>query len=98
MRRTRDELAGPVSLVYIAGNVVEAQQVERTFTERGLDYAVSLEPFTKSSTLGAVFGGTYAGAFFYVSAMQRAQCVKLLKDSGLSDTVEWDESVTQGES
>lgn len=97
MRRTKDKLAGPASLVYIAGNVSEAEKIERTLTECGIDYAVGLEPFTKSSALGTVFGGAYAGAFFYVAASHHEQCANLLKRNGLTDTVEMDESVMQGE-
>ena len=97
MRRSKDERPGPLSLVYIAGNVVEAQKVERALTERGIEYEVNLEPFMKSSAVAAVFGGTYAGAFFRVPSSQHSLCRDLLHAQGLRDTVSLDESVMQGE-
>ena len=87
MRRGADELSSPLSLIYIAGNMVDAQKAERALTEHGVDYALSLEPFMKSSALGTVFGGTYAGVFFFVPAAQQGFCRDLLRGQGLADTV-----------
>ncbi len=87
MRRGADELSSPLSLVYIAGNLVDAQNAERALTEHGIDYALSLEPFMKSSALGTVFGGTYAGVFFFVSSAQREFCCELLRSQGFADTI-----------
>jgi len=91
-RRTVQEFSGtPLDLVYIAGNSMDAEKAERALTEQGIDYALSLEPFMKSSALGTVFGGTYAGVFFFVPAGQHGLCRNLLKEQGLADTVSPDE-------
>lgn len=77
----------PLDLVYIAGNTVDAERAECLLTGHGVDYALSLEPFMKSSTLGTVFGGTYAGVFFFVSATQHEFCRDLLRSNGFTDTI-----------
>ncbi len=87
MRRGADEMSSPLSLVYIAGNTVDAQKAERALTEHGINYALSLEPFMKSSALGTIFGGTYAGVFFFVSAAQHELCRDLLRAQGIMDTI-----------
>jgi len=87
-RRTAEELAGTqLSLVYIAGSVLDAEKAERALTEHGIDYTLSLEPFMKASTFGTVFGGTYTGVFFFVQAAQHGFCQDLLASRGLVDTV-----------
>lgn len=84
-RRTPDELAGvPLSLVYIAGNLVDAEAVERTLTDSGIDYMVRLEPFTTTSVLG----GVHIGLFVYVPGEQHRLCRELLESKGLTDTVD----------
>jgi hypothetical protein len=83
-----EELSGtPLKPVYIAGNMADAERAERVLTERGIDYAVSLEPFTNSSAMGAVLGGTYAGLFFYVPAAQHESSRALLSANGFVDTI-----------
>jgi hypothetical protein len=87
-RRTAEEFSGtPLGLVYIAGNTVDAEKVERTLTEGGIDYKLSLEPFMKSSAVGTVFGGTYAGVFFFVPAAQHESCRDFLEAKGFADTI-----------
>jgi len=87
-RRTAEEFSEtPLGLVYIAGNTVDAEQVERILTEHGVDYALSLEPFMKSSALGTVFGGIYAGVFIFVSATQHECCRDLLRSKGFADAI-----------
>ncbi|MFM8541616.1 MAG: hypothetical protein ACKOBZ_09140 [Nitrospira sp.] len=97
-RRTAEELDGiPLRLVYIAGNVVEAERTERTLTTHDIDYVLGLEPFTTTSMVGAIFSGIYAGVFFLVSSDQHSHCRELLRAQGLMNTVELNESVAQGE-
>ena len=86
-RHTVDELADtPLSLVYIAGSVADAQLAERVLDERQIDFAVSLETFTTASPL--VFGGEYRGVFFYVPRFQHQLSRQLLEANGLKDTVD----------
>jgi hypothetical protein len=86
-RRTEEELTGtPLGLVYIAGNLPDAQTVERCLTDRGFDYTVTLEPFTTTSVLG----GVYTGAFIYVPVAQHQQCRRILESQGFTDTVNVD--------
>jgi hypothetical protein len=87
-RRAAEEFSGtPLGLVYIAGNTVDAERMERALTEGGIDYTLSLEPFMKSSALGTVFGGTYAGVFFFVPAAQHESCRGFLELKGFEDTI-----------
>ncbi len=87
-RRTTEELCGmALSLLYIAGNTVDAEKIERALTDHGIDYTLSLEPFMKSSALGTVVGGTYAGVFFFVPGTQHGRCCDLLRSKGFSDTI-----------
>jgi len=39
-------------LVYIAGNVVDAEYVEAAFSEIQIDYALNVEPYANKSFLG----------------------------------------------
>ena len=94
MRRSADQLPGSLSLVYIAGNVAEAEKAERTLTEHGVDYALSLEPFASTSVM---LVGEHTGLFVYVPAAQHRSCREMLERNGLTDTVGLDESVVHGE-
>ena len=88
-RRTSEELAGnPLSLVYIAGNLPDAEAAEQRLTEMGVDYALSLEPFTTLSLMG----GEYTGLFVYVPTAQHRFCREMLERHGLTDTVELESS------
>lgn len=90
-RRTAEELYGtPLSLVYIAGNMVDAEKAERTLTEHGVDYALSLEPFASTSIMRA---GEHTGLFVYVPTAQHRSCREMLERSGLTDTVGLDEAL-----
>ncbi len=72
-----------MKVVYIAGNVVDAQKVERVLTEAGIDYGLSLEPFRTTSLLS----GEYLGLFVSVPTMEHERCRNLLQAAGLLDTV-----------
>lgn len=76
-----------MSLVYIAGNLPDAEAAERYLTERGMDYTLSLEPFTTTS----VIGGVYVGLFVSVPTAQHQQCREILEANGLTDTISIDE-------
>ena len=73
---------GP-ALVYIAGNIVEAQHVESALSEIHIDYAVNVEPYTNQSFLG----GAYHGVFFYVSEEDAPRSRELLNVHGFTDIV-----------
>ncbi len=77
----------PLSLVYIAGNVPDAEQAERVLTEQGIDYALRLEPFRKDTLLGTILGGTYMGLFFSVAKSERWRSLEALEAEGLTDTL-----------
>jgi|RhiMetdeSRZDD1v2_1073273.scaffolds.fasta_scaffold329420_2 hypothetical protein len=83
-RRGLEEVdTAQLKLVYIAGNVPDAQAAEACFAEMGLDYAVNLESFTTTSVLG----GVYVGAFMYVPAGRHQECRTRLEACGLTDTI-----------
>lgn len=83
-RRTSDEMEGAdLRLLYIAGNLPDAQAAERCLTDMETDYCIALEPYTTTSPIG----GVYMGAFFYVPAAQSMRCRAGLKEAGLTDIV-----------
>lgn len=87
-RRTADELAGkPLSLVYIADNLVDAQKAERILTEQEIDFTISLEPFASTSVM---LVGERTGLFVYVPAERHDSCRGMLERNGLTDTVALD--------
>ncbi len=89
-RRTADELAGtPLSLIYIADNIVDARRAERILTEQGIDYAIGLEPFASTSVMVV---GERTGLFVYVPTAEHRSCADLLGRLGLRDTVGPDEA------
>ena len=75
-------------LIYIAGNLTEAEQVEALLNEKQIDYALNVESFVKQSLLG----GIYPGVFFYVSVHDAQDSREHLIFHGLTDTVAMDES------
>jgi len=90
-RRTEAELSGmSLELVYIAGNTVDAGKAERTLTEHGVDYALSLEPFASTSMMRP---GDHTGLFVYVPAARHRACREMLERGGLTDTVGLDEAL-----
>lgn len=74
-------------LVLVAGSLFEATRAESVLTERGVDYAIVLDRFRKESLLGAVFGGTYHGLFFYVPAGAHDSATRVLEEAGIDDIV-----------
>jgi len=86
-RRTSEFFTVPLSLVYIAGNLSDASKVEGLLTERGVDYALSLDDYSHDSMLGAVFGGVYKGLFVSVPAVDHRRVCDILEGAGLTDTV-----------
>ena len=82
-----EDFAGrELARVYIAGRVSEAESVESALTEHGIDYAVDIEPFLKSS-LG-LFTSAYAGAAFYVLEGQAALAHTVLAAAGLNQGID----------
>lgn len=72
------------ALIYIAGNVVDAENVESLLNQKGIDYAVSVDAYVKQSLLG----GTYPGLFFYVSDRDAEPCREHLAVCGFQAAVE----------
>lgn len=70
--------------MYIAGNVVEAEKAERTLTEQGVDYVLSLEPFVSTSLMRTA---EHTGLFVYVPTARHRFCRDILERNGLTDTV-----------
>jgi hypothetical protein len=87
MRRSQEEIQGPLSVVYIAGNMADAKRAEKVLTDRGVEYALSLEPFTTESPLARFMGAEYMGLFFSVSNAQHRIGCEVLEAEGLVDTV-----------
>jgi hypothetical protein len=88
VRKTPASFGGPLSLIYIAGNVTEADRAERILTGNGVEYALSLNDFTHNSVLGSVFGGVYTGLFFFVPAADHQRACKMLEAGGLTGTID----------
>lgn len=85
--RLEELLGRKPTLVYIAGNVADAEKAERLLASRSVDYAVSIEPFLHTSVLG----GNYPGLFIYVPSPDSRLCRQYLESNGLTDTVDLDE-------
>lgn len=86
-RRQAECFDTPLDLVFIAGNLSDAKTAERVLTEQGVDYAIALEQFKHESVLGAVFGNTYNGIFFYVPSAVHRMTMDILEGAGMQDTV-----------
>ena len=74
-----------VSRIYIAAQLAEANRVEDTLAQHGIDYAVEIEPYRKSTlTVLTLFSsGVYAGAAFFVLSGQAAFARGALLAAGL---------------
>jgi hypothetical protein len=68
-----------VSRISIAASVKEAASAEDILIQNGIDYAISLEPYTRM-----FFGTEREGIAFYVLSGQASYCRKLLASKGLS--------------
>ena len=86
-RLSPEAFPGPLDLVYIAGNLSDAETAERTLTEQGIDYALSLDEFSRGSVLGTILGGVYHGLFFFVPPLYHRGAAVALQAAGLTDTI-----------
>lgn len=86
-RLATDQFPGPLALVYIAGNLSDAEMAERTLTREGVDYALSMEDFCRGSVLGSILGGVYKGLFFFVPTLYHRRAADVLEAAGLADTI-----------
>ena len=66
--------------IYIAGTVAEAKAIETLLNDKGVDYFIELEEFTRSGL--NLMGSRYVGATFYVLSDQAQFCRTLLKEQG----------------
>lgn len=69
-----------IARVYIAGTVAEAKAIETLLNDKGVDYFIELEEFTRSGF--NLMGSTYVGATFYVLSDQAQFCRTFLKEQG----------------
>jgi hypothetical protein len=67
-----------ISRIFIAGSIREAEAAEDILTQNGMDYALSLEPYTRM-----FFGTGREGIAFYVLSGQASYCRELLASKGL---------------
>ena len=70
-----------IALVYIAGRVNEARQVEQVLSAHGVDYAVDSEPF--QTTLFGILPVEREGVGFYVSFHEADRCRAALRTAAL---------------
>lgn len=83
-RFTLEEFPEPSpELIYIAGNLVNAEHVESMLSDSQIDYAMNIENYEKNSFLG----GTYPGVFFYVSKGDAQRSRECLHVAGFTDTI-----------
>jgi len=81
-RCTTEELSdSSLRLVFVAGNVVDAETAECALTRLGIDYAINLEPYATTNPFG--FGAVYQGLFIYVPHCYLDRCRKILESHGL---------------
>jgi len=92
-RFTLEEFEEPnPTLIYIAGNVVDAERAEQALQNIQMDYALNIEPFTTTS----LFGRTRQGLFVYVSNNLATKGRQCLEANGISDTVDLTEFEEKG--
>jgi len=72
-----------LELVYVAGNVEEAQRVEITLTDAGIDFTIGPEEFVQG-VFSIVFGSSKSGAGFFVIEVQADQSRTILRNAGLT--------------
>ena len=72
------------TLVYIAGNIIEAEKAELALAESGIDYALNIEAFTGTS----LFSGVRQGLFVYVDKDSAGKSRTCLEEHGLTDTID----------
>ena len=70
-------------LVYIAGNVADAEHVEAALSKQHIDYAMNIETYHNQS----FFGGTYPGVFFYVREGDAQRSRDCLREQGFTDII-----------
>ncbi len=70
-----------IARIYIAGRLAEAKRVEKTLSDRGIDYSVELEEY-ETYVLG-LFPTRHAGVAFYVVSSQAESCRRALLEQGL---------------
>jgi len=68
--------------IFIAARLREAQQIERLLSERGIDYAIRMEPY--QTRLLGLLPVEYQGAVFYVLSGQAAFCRQAVREAGLA--------------
>ena len=71
-----------VEAIFIAGSVREAERVEKVLTQHGIEFAVKIKPFVRSTL--RVFRSQHEGAAFYVLSGQSASCRRVLAAADLS--------------
>ncbi len=75
-----------ITRIYIAKNIKEAQSIENLFTEKNIDYALSVEPFLPPSLLQS----ERMGVTFYVESTQSDICRQIIVDQGLGAGIIYD--------
>jgi len=78
----------PLSLVYIAGNLVEAKRVEAVLKGLRIDYVLELEEFMSTSII--VMATHYVGLHVYVPSARHEFCKTALEQQGLLNTIPLD--------
>jgi len=66
--------------IFIAGNVKEAQRVERALDDAGLDFSIQAE---KYETAFSLIFGSYDGVAFHVLESETDRAVQALRDAGV---------------
>jgi hypothetical protein len=77
-----------ISRIFIAGSIKEAESAEDILTQNGIDYAISLEPYTR-----LFFGTERKGIAFYVLSGQASHCRTLFESKGLSSGLTVEEPI-----
>ena len=72
-----------VELVYVAGTVDEAEQVEIALTDAGIDYTIGPEEFVQG-VFSVVLGSAKKGAGFFVIEGQAGHSRTILRNAGLT--------------
>jgi hypothetical protein len=77
-----------ISRIFIAASIKEAESAEGILTQNGIDYAISLESYTRM-----FFGTERKGIVFYVLSGQGSYCRRMFQLKGLSSGLTVEEPI-----
>ncbi len=87
-RRLPEEFQGKeLAPLCLASSPQEAQEIETTLDEAGMDYTFDITPLSQAGVFNILFGSPKEGVMFLVPTENVEPCLTLLHEAGLSHLV-----------